>query len=280
VGELNGRFLDLTVDTIKITGVRSPGLRVTARVTRSLKPTANSAEIEIYNLNPEHRAALTKIAHPAVALVAGYSEDKTAIFYGQALHVSHERKSTDGDVITKISTTDSGGQLQTARVHATFKAGVKAGDVLRGIVKALGVKPGNLETAVSKLNAGKLADVYFHGAVLNGHAPSELDAICRSAGLEWSVQSGGLQFLDIGSAVAGQAIVLTEDKLTATPSLSEKNVVECQTFVQRDFLPGHQVQIKSEFVTGAYRLESCRFSIDTYEDEWYVDFSAKGPPPK
>lgn len=268
------RFLDLQVDTIRIKGTPPVALRVEFDATKTLKKEPNSCEVKIYNLSPEHRTALSKVKSPVVSLTAGYKDQHTSIFYGQAIHVHHERRGPA--IVTVVSTTDGGEKFQTARIQKSFGPRTKAGDVLRALSSALGVKPGNLATAVSKLNSGKAADVYIQGVTLAGHVPNFLDHLCRSAGLEWSIQDGALQFLDVGKALAGEAIVLHEGLLTTTPSVSSKNVAEGQTYIQRDFLPGRQVQIRSEFVNGAYRLEKCKYSGDTGADNWFVDFEAQG----
>ena len=278
MGLLKNRVIDLQVDTIRIRGVTAPGLRVAFKATKTLKPEPNTCEITIYNLSSDHRAALTKVKHPIVQLSAGYENDLTQVFFGQAVHVLHERKGPD--ILTTVTTSDGGAKLQTARVKQSFGAGTKAGDVLRAIVKTLGVKAGNLDATVKKLNAGKAASMYLEGMTLSGHAPYELTALCRSAGLEWSIQDGALQILDVGRTSAKFATVLGPDLLLSTPSLSDKNVVEGRTFLQKDFLPGRQIQIKHEFVTGAFRLEKCNYQGDTHAEDWAVDFEAKGPPPK
>lgn len=278
MGALRERFLELQVDTISIKGVRAPGLRVQAKATKTLKKEPNSCDVTIWNLSPEHRAALTKVKRPVVSLTAGYKDDRTQIFLGQTIHVKHERNGAD--ILTQVSTTDGGQKFQSARITQSFGPRAKAGDVLRTIVKALGLKPGNAEAVAKQLNAGRGATLYAGGVTLSGHAPYELEMLCRSAGLEWSIQDGTIQFLDIGKASAGFAVVLDSSVLLGTPSVSAKNLVEGQTFIQKDFLPGRQVQIKHPFVAGAFRLEKCSYSLDTHGDDWYVDFEAQGPKPK
>ncbi len=272
---LDKRRLKVQVGTILIEGVQSPGLRVTGKATKTLKPEPNKCDLVIYGLNPEHRAGLTKVGRPTCAVSVGYEGQITQIFYGQALHVRHERRG--GDIVTTISTNDSGDKAQTARVHKSFRAGTKPGEVLKELTKALGVKVGNLNLAVQKLNAGKAASIYLGGCTVDGHAPHYLTELCKSAGLEWSIQDGQLQVLDVGKALASQAIVLDESNLVGTPSISSKNVVECTTFIQGDVTPGRQIQVKHPFVEITARVEKCEYVFDTYSDDWYVTIEGQGP---
>jgi hypothetical protein len=273
--KLFGRKINLQIDTIVWEGVTFPGMRIAAKVVRSLKTTANSAQVTVYNMSPEHRNSLTKVAAPTVALTAGYQNQLTRLFVGQAVHVKHEKLVEDGDVTTTVMTTDSGLNQQLKRVKKSFPKGARAGDVLDAIVKALGIKVGNLAQAKTRLNAGKGATIYAQGAALSGNAANELTALCRSCGFEWSIQDGALQILDAGKALDSAAIVLDSSLLIGTPSISNKGIVEFMTFLQKDFTPGRQVQLAHEFVSGVFRLEKCEYSLDSYSDDWTVRGEAK-----
>jgi hypothetical protein len=275
---LKRRIIKLQVDTLKFTGVSYPGLRITFKATKTTKKEPNTCEVSIYNLSAESREALTKVKLPVVVLEAGYENETTQLFYGQTIHTTHQRKGPD--IITTLSTSDGGPKLRVARISQNFAAGAKPSQVLAALVKALGVKVGNLKEAQKKIDTGKAANLYIEGVQLQGHAPNELDALCRSAGFEWSVQDGALQVVAVGQSIGQFATVLTDPLMLTTPSVSNKNIVEGVTFIQRDFLPGRQIRIRTELVQGAFRLEKCSYHGDTYGDDWFTDFEAKGPPPK
>lgn len=270
---LNKRQIDLQIDTIKV----SSALRVTFKATKSLKPEPNTCEVKVFNLSPDQRASLTTKKSPTVALTAGYADNLTSIFLGQAVHVEHERAGPD--IITTVSTTDGGDKTQHARVNLSFGPRTKIDAVLRAVVKALGLKDGNTAKAAAELARGLKADIFVHGVTISGNAASELTHLARSAGLEWSIQDEQLQFLNVGKPSANFAIVLDESLLIGTPSISNKGIVKGTTFLQKDFLPGRQVQISHPFVKGAFRLEKCEYSGDTYAEDWYVNFEAKGKKP-
>jgi hypothetical protein len=276
--ELRRRVIKLQVDTLKFIGVSYPGLRITFKATKTTKKEPNTCEVSIYNLNEETREALTKVKRPVVVLEAGYENETTQLFFGETIHTTHIRKGAD--IITTLSTSDGGPKLRTARIKQNFAAGAKPSAVLKALIDALGIKAGNLKDAQKKIDAGKAANLYIEGVTLQGHAPNELDALCRSAGFEWSVQDGALQLVAVGESFGKFATVLTDTLMLTTPSISNKNIVEGQTFIQNDFLPGRQIQIRTELVQGYFRLEKCQYHGDTYGDDWFTDFEAKGPPPK
>jgi len=275
---LKKRIIKLQVDTLKFTGVSYPGLRITFKAVKSTRKEPNTCQIDIYNLNEDHREALTKVKKPVVVLEAGYEHETTQLFFGETIHTTHQRKGPD--IITTLSTSDSGPKLRTARIKKVFGKGVKPSAVLKALADAMGVKVGNLKDAQKKIDTGKAANLYIEGCSMQGHAPNELDALCKAAGFEWSIQDGALQVVAVGQAVGQFATVLTDNLMLTTPSVSNKNIVEGQTFIQHDFLPGRQIQIRTELVKGVYRLEKCTYHGDTYGDDWFTDFEAKGKPPK
>jgi hypothetical protein len=271
--ELNRRSIDLQIDTIAV----SSALRVTFKATKTLKPDPNTCEVKVYNLNADQRAALSAKKKPVVSLTAGYKGELTHIFLGEALHVEHER--AGADIISTISTTDGGDKAQHARVNVSFGPRTKIDTVLRAVVKSLGLKDGNTTKAAAELAKGLKADIYLEGVTLSGNAAHELTHLARSAGLEWSIQDGAVQFLNLGKPSAEFATVLGESVLIGTPSISNKGIVKGTTFIQRDFIPGRQVQIDHPFLKGAFRLEKCDYTGDTYAEDWYVNFEAKGKAP-
>lgn len=269
------RYLEVHVNDFIVRAQGGPSLRVIVKISKSLTKEPNSASITFFNLAHERRAALTSKQAAAVSVIAGYDRDRTTLFYGSTAFVRNER--SGADILTTLTTTDGGDKTRKARATLTFGPRAKAGDVLRALVKHLGVKVGNLESVAAALNAGKGASMFAGGVVLSGNAAHAVDNLCRSAGLEWSIQDGAIQLLNAGAASSKTAIKLTPGRLLVSPSIDEKGVVSAQARLQADFLPGRQVQIAHEFVNGAFRLEKCVYSLDTHGEEWTVDFEAKVP---
>ena len=261
------RELEVHIGTLLVRG--SSGLHVDFKAEKSLKPEPNTCELTIHNLTAASRNSLLETAAPVVSIFA----QGVSVFYGQVAHVVHERADAT-TIATRVSTSDGGDKVQTARIKKSFGPRAKTGAVLRAIVKELGVDVGNLAATAKRLDSGEAT--YAEGVSLNGSAAYELTALCRSAGLEWSIQDGVLQLLNVGEALKQTAIVLRPDALLNTPSVSSAGIVAGKTFLQAGLFPGRQVQIHSEFVDGAYRLEKCTYVGNTSSDEWSVDFEAKG----
>lgn len=271
------RYVALEIDTIRV----SPDQRIRFRSTKTYKREPNTCEIKVYNLSPEHRAQLSKVKSPIVKLAAGYgtSDDGlTQLFYGQSIYVKHEVEGAD--IITTVSTTDGGEQVQKARVNLTFGSGTKTGTVLRRIAATLGLKPGNVEKIARELDKGAKADIYSQGCAPCGSSAAELSHLLRSCGYDWSIQDQTISIRKVGTAADGFAVVLDPASgLIESPSISNKGVCTgvCLLFkagAGLDLVPGRLIRLSSEFVSGQFILAKTEAIGDNYSDDWYCNFQA------
>lgn len=270
--KLFDRRYDLRVDTIQF-----QGNRIEYDIEKTLKPDPNKATISIYNIREHQRKQLSSVANPVVRLSVGYKDHLSQIFYGQLIHVEHE---VDGpNVITHLTTGDGINEYRTRRVAAAFGPKAKAETVFQTIVKALGLKDGNAKKAIATLKKSKAANIYLQGTSLSGSAAGELTQLCRSCGLEWSIQDQTLQFLDINQSLDNFAIVLDKTSgLIGSPTLSAKNVngqgtsgkgvLSFECLAVPELVPGRQIQIKSRWVSGVYRLEKINHKGDSHGRNW------------
>lgn len=258
--------------------------RISFKATKTWKQEPNTCDVDIYNLSPDLQAALSRAKTPTIKLAAGYMGDDslTQIFYGQAHWVSHELRGDTGDVVTTLSTTDGGEKKKTARINVSFGPNTRTSDVLRRIVKELGVKPGNLDQVARDLDAGIKSTIYAQGVVISGSAANELGHLCRSVGYNYSIQDGAIQLLKFGNSRDDFVVELNSSSgLIGSPSISNKGVVKGRCLIFKagaglDLVPGRRIHLKARFLEGAFILAKCDFSGDNYSDDWYCDFEAVG----
>jgi hypothetical protein len=271
------RRIELQVDTIGV----SPDLRVSFKASKSYKPDVNTCEVSVFGLNPEHRAQLSKVKTPLLKLAAGYGDGHDGvmqIFYGHAIHVSHEVK--DAEIISTISTTDGGKAKQTARVNISFGRNTKTDIVLKRIAQATGLSLGNVNKIAAELAKGVKAEIYTEGTVVSGSACAELGHLLRSCGYEWSIQDETIQIRKTGQAAEGFAVKLSpETGLIGSPSISSKGVCSgtCLLFkagAGLDLVPGRLINVESAFVNGQFILAKTDYAGDNHADEWYCNFEA------
>lgn len=266
---LYDRVCRVVIDTIDITG-----LDVQFTIKKDLKPKPNTCDLKVYNLNASHRSALEEIKTAMVSVEAGYIGGTSVLFIGNlrtAISVDE-----GPDIVTALSSGDGEKAIQKARVNVSVAKGTKTADVIKMVAKALDVGEGNLNDAVSKLQSSGVSDLFSEGAVLSGAASREMSAICRSAGLSWSIQDGKLQLLPLRVALDGEAIKLSsETGLIGSPTVDNDGVLSARMLLAPDIIPGRKIVLESKRLKGQYRLEECVYTGDTAGTDWYIDLKGK-----
>jgi hypothetical protein len=252
-------------------------------ISKSLKPEPNDASVQVWNLNTSQRAELEELQPKKedkrgipVLIEAGYKADGASqIFLGDLRTVNSVKDGADW--VTTLESGDGEKAYQTSRIAVSIGPKTPVDTALRAMVKALGVKPGNVETTVQKLKLGKAGKMFSQGVVLSGSVAQQLTQFARSADLEWSIQDGALQFVDRGKALAAKAYRLTpETGLIGSPTVDNKGVLSCQALMLSDIRPGSKVVIESSRVKGNYRIEKIVWRGDTHsQSDWTVDLEGK-----
>lgn len=265
---LFGRAIRVVVNTIEI-----KDLAMTFRVHKTLKPEPNTAELTVFNLNPDHRSALEQLKTATVLIEAGYVGGTSTLFLGDLRTAISTTENTD--VVTKLSSGDGEKAVKKARVKASLKKGSATPQkVLELIAKGLGVGAGNLGTALSQL--GGVANCFSEGAVISGSAYREMNSVCKTLGLTWSIQNGSLQILALRKALDGQAVLLSKDTgMIGSPTVDNDGVLTATMLLAPDVFPGRKLVLDSVRLKGQYRIETCDYSGDTHGQDWYCKLEAK-----
>ena len=272
--QLFGRSWRITVDTLQLTGID-----VEFQVKKTLKPEPNTCDLKLYNLTSDHQKqieqnpAVLKLKKVPVRVEAGYGTNLAQIFLGE---LRAGWTVNDGpDVITELSTGDGEKGMASARLNVSFGPGTPIDTVLREIVSTLGVGQGNVQKAVSLLQAKGLFNFSSKGVVLKGNAAQHLTDFCKGAGLEWSVQDGNVQILTLGQPLQGQALQLDSSTgLIGSPSVDSKGVLSCQALMIPGLRPGQLLQMNSLHVKGGYRINTVEYQGDTLGNDWYAKITA------
>ncbi len=268
---LFNRAYRILIDTLEITD-----LRCVFQIDKDLTGKPNKASVAVYNLNPDHVRAISEMGAVAVQVEAGYVEGTSVLFLG-ALRASGTRREGQ-DLITVVESGDGEVKLKKARINTSLPPGVSTDEVLRQVATALGVNPGNLPAALRtvKTKFSGVGNVFSSGAVLSGSAVREMNSLCRSLDLEWSVQNGALQILERGRALAQQAILLNAATgLIGAPELDGKGILTCRSLMIPDVYPGRIVMLYSDFVKGQFRIDSTSHSGDTHGENWGIEIKGK-----
>ena len=265
--------------TVAFNDVNAHGLDVTGldfefqvEKTNAAKP--NSLDLRIYNLAPATRQQIEGGQKVTVQLEVGYEGATTLLWFGEARAGWSFR---DGpDVITVIEAGDGENAFRTGRIVASLGARVSVAQALSACVGALGgsITQGNLQQASAILSSRGV--VTLNGSALQGSAARRLTDLCRSAGLEWSIQNGAVQILKANTPANPQAVRIAADSgMIGSPTVDSKGIVSVECLMQPGIYPGSVFVLDGEFLKGNYRALRCQYRGQTFGNDWNVAFQGK-----
>jgi hypothetical protein len=295
IGFPNDPTLDVTAqfNDANSKGLDLSGMDVDFVVEKSLKPTEpNTCAIKVYNLSPASREKISGsqsggVQHAlTVRLEAGYVGGVSQIYFAEA-RSAWTTSDSRGTYVTHIESTDTiarvtgvkrtrkpqPGEL-TGNIYRTMGPRVPLADAFRSITAALGIGNGNLQTALANMHGSGLTAV--NGSALVGNGARRMTDLCRSAGLEWSIQDGNLQLINIGATLSStKAILISEDTgMEGSPSVDSQGALSVKTRLIPGLSPGVLVSVQSKFINGGYRVDKIRYIGSTRGKEWSAHFDA------
>jgi hypothetical protein len=263
-------------------GMLIEDLRVSFRIHKTLKKEPNTAEVSVFNLSENSRAALQK-RHVAIILEAGYDGAIAQLYSGDSRFI--DQVSEGPDWVTKIQCGSGERAYQYRRVAKAFKRGTSVKLVVSQVAEALGFPTRGLEHLES------LTEQFVNGYAAFGKVANELDHLLRSRGFEWSIQDGELQILPVGVATKETAVLLSaetgmigspehgnpEKKIPAAqvdPSAEGFNlaatkvtgpaVLKVKSLIQPGLSPGRRVEVRARGIHGQFRIQSVEHVGDTH----------------
>lgn len=264
-------------------GLNVSNHRCAFTVEKTAKPEPNTCTLEIWNLSRSQRDAIAELAPKKgetrgvpVLIEAGYEETgANQIFLGD-LRTTHSRRE-GADWITTVESGDGEQAFQNARLNVAFGPQTRPDVALRAIVNALGIDQGNAPIAIAQLLATGSTTLAPKRFVMSGSAAQHMTNFCRSANLEWSIQDGAIQILNLGRPLAPNfAVRLGSDSgLVEAPSVDQKGVLTCRMLMIPQVRVGALLVLDSAAVRGTFRVERARWQGDTHGTPWYVEVEAK-----
>ena len=289
--QLRQRIVHVTVGTLLLEGTDGTGLDVEFKVKKTLKPEPNTCDLHIYNLNEAHRKQLEQSSIPTqspatpagtggqvvpVKIEAGYADAVSQVWLGELR--SSQTSHTGTENITFLTTGDGDKAVIRQRVNVSIGAGTTSATAMRTLLKALGIGQGNLPRALALLNGSGVAQIYSKGALLKGLAADHMTDLCRSAGLEWSVQEGQLQVTTLGQPLDGQAILIdAAHGMIEAPTVDTKGILSVTSLMIPGIRPGVKIDVESTTLKGGYRVISCEYEGRTFGENspWYIRIEAQ-----
>lgn len=296
----NEQFIrKVVVDIIPTSGkgVSVTDLRIGFKCVKTNESTPNSAVVDIYNLSPNTRNLLSA-RNTVLSLTVGYlgltasgninqsvagNPGIGTIFIGNITKVKHDKKKKhdldvtnkieNTDLITTVDVGDGDNQYRNAYLDKGYPPNTPLSTVVPDLVNAMG------------LNVGAQFDLpktsYTQGFAVTGLCRDNLNQICDTNDLEWSIQNQAVQIVSkTGTAKVATIVINAETGMIGIPTLTDFGV-RVRTLCDHRLIPGRGVQITSQYLNNNqpqnYKVRKVTHHGDNWTGDYFSDVEATTP---
>jgi len=263
-------------------GIDVTGLRVTFKVTKTSTSEPNTATVTIYNLAAGSRGRITA-KDQAVIVRAGYVDLVEQVCVGVIKRVVHRREGQD--IATEMELKDGGKDLLEPEFRRSYKRGTSRRRIIEDILSTMP------HTSKGRINASGVSGSISGKLSFSTTSKLALDRVGKAWDFEWSIQDGAIQILDPDGTVEPVELALKigpSSGLIGSPAKTgqegrkkrkskkrkEQPGAKFQTLLMPSIRPGRYVLLESEFIAGAFKVQSVELTGDTHGSEWACDVEA------
>jgi hypothetical protein len=263
-------------------GIDVTGLRVTFKVTKTSTSEPNTATVTVYNLAEGSRGRI-KAKDQAVVVRAGYVDLVEQVCAGVIKRVVHRREGQD--IATEMELKDGGQDLLEPEFRRSYKRGTSKRRIIEDILSTMP------HTSKGRINASGVSGSISGKLSFSTTSKLALDRVGKAWDFEWSIQDGAIQILDPDGTVEPVELALKigpSSGLIGSPAKTgqegrkkskskkrkEQPGAKFQTLLMPSIRPGRYVLLESEFITGAFKVQSVELAGDTHGSEWSNDVEA------
>jgi hypothetical protein len=275
--ELHAQIGDIAIDCL---ATDADILHVSFDVKRELGQIPPSCALAVWGLSEDTHAEIKATPELAATVSAGYMGAAKELFTGRVRKVETVRQGTDW--ILLVNSGDASEKTEKEKARLSIKEGTPNADVLKQLVKACGLKPGNSDLLgipfATDLKFASGEDKLTRALSVNGSAIDELHYFCRSVGVVWSIEDGAFKGAIAGTPVAPGPLI-TKDTGLIEPMchLDEKGHVVGTSLMLPELRPGVGFTVQSKLITGQFICVQVTHSGDTHANKWISQW--RGVPP-
>jgi hypothetical protein len=258
-----------------------PNLQCTFEISKSSsnKKKSNSATIEIYNLNDEHRALIEQ-EYVAAVFSAGFINPGMArLFAGQVVDSSTRKSGTE--IITQVKMGSGYTDLNHELISQLAAPGQSYRDVYEEIRKSLP------SVVRGVYNGTNLNNQVINGYPLIGEPRRILDELSELTQTEWRVddgvlyvndQSGGINdnlklcyIISEESGLIERPYRVAGDKRRTKKDKIKKKGIQFKCLLNPRIVPGEYIKLEYPNFDGYYKVDSVRMYGDFRGNPWYSE---------
>jgi hypothetical protein len=274
-----GRVGSIIVGSPGTIGHEYTGLNFSFSIKKTITPEMNPATVIVTNLSKDTIAGIHE-RETVCIIKAGYIEAEGAIeiFRGYVSNVSSVKNKTAWE--TTIELRDGYEELRASTFAKSYAGGASIKNILADIVKSFNL-PNNIKQRLLSIADKKLP----RGISFNGLSKDALQDIAELAGIEWSIQSGKLKFLEKNKADEQTAFLLSKESgllgsptrlsgITISKSKQPGRAEMKQTgwsltsFLLPTIEPGNKVSVTSAIVSGVFKVINVLHTGELFGQTW------------
>ncbi len=250
------------------------GLRIKFEIEKTSESNANTAKIQIFNMNPTNRGRLQE-NNLVVILKAGYSgidEEplEEIIFKG---NISKTQTIKQGaDYVSTIECGDGEKALLEKHLDKSFESGTTMQAMINELKTALGVTVANIKDITS--------EQLVNGGAVSGKVKDILDNLTQRMGLTWSIQDEELHIQSPTTVNQTQAVLVSAQTGLISEPIKREAGIEVLTFLNPKLRPNRTIKIESDKLDSGesfFRIRKLNFRGDTKEGDWMAKVEAIRP---
>lgn len=261
-------------------------MRIQFDVSRDGEREPNRGTVSITNLSRDSRSFLEN-DDLVLKLEAGI-DSELLIFLGDVVHVEHQREPPEW--VSRIEIEDGGRAFVDTEVAIFGEPAVSQLVLIQQLTAQMGLP-------VEFRGGSELrTEPYPHGYSFQGQAIDFLSELCDEAGLEWSIQDNAIVVLPLeGQLSEVSALISPETGLIGHPvrthvdadgkrrrrrrngssdERGQRNGVRFQVLLNLTLVPGQQVELDSQEVSGIFTVRTVVYRGDTYGRDWLCEVTA------
>ncbi|MBU8908498.1 phage protein [Desertibacillus haloalkaliphilus] len=256
------RRVELYIGDIRFT---FPEFTIYFRVEYDDSEDLNDAEIKIYNLSDETKNRIKKGMD--VILNAGYEGDVGNIFFGRIEEAKTTKQRTDK--ITKILAIDASEEWLNNTINKTYKAGIRASQILQDIISVSGLSVGVVQLA---------KDItYQRGRTINGRIPNVVSQISKDCDSKVTITKGLIYIREGEQGDDIRFLFNAQRGLIGTPERFEDDDAsgyEVTSLLNHRVQTDSLINVQSSTANGQYRVRKVVFTAN--RRDFYCDMEVVG----
>ena len=241
-------------------------LRVAFDVVKNSKDSPNKGSVEITNMAPSTRNSL----RPGLTcqLEVGYRGAMQILFKATVVLVKTERHVAD--IVTKLELMDGNAATSLIPFDKTYNRNTPKKKVIMDCVQLLRVPtPVTPDGITTGAMVNLPEDVYSQGYTAHGSVYNTLSEICRTAGLEWSIQDGVIQICPLTTYIEDSGEMLAVNTgMIGVPSY-DGQILTVSSLMNPRLTPGRLVAVQSrDGISGTFKIRGGHWQGDSHGDQW------------